>query len=194
MLVRTRAGYTRKLGGRIAASNITMNAKNDSRIRGSAINAQGDLTVKAEEVNVCIEAGSATLAVAGTALKPYLDQMATSAGLSGAAHGAVVAELAGVLGGALGSSAGSTAAFNEANNNWLTSRDVNYLADNHLAMRRGRCSSKDAVRAEAKWGMGVTRPNTPSAVPGMVGNVFSSGAQEAVGNPAKGVLQREQEK
>ena len=42
--------------------------------------------------------------------------------------------------------------------------------------------------------MGVTRPNTPSAVPGMVGNVFSSGAQEAVGNPAKGVLQREQEK
>ena len=43
-------------------------------------------------------------------------------------------------------------------------------------------------------GLGVSRPNTPSAVPGMFGNIFSSGVQEAGGNAAKDALQKSQEK
>ena len=43
-------------------------------------------------------------------------------------------------------------------------------------------------------GPGISRPNTPSAVPGMFGNVFSSGSQEAAGNSMKDALQRAQGK
>jgi filamentous hemagglutinin len=55
---------SREVGSQIVGGgDVTLDAQNDIRIRGSAIDAQGDLALKAREGNVSIEAARATVAM-----------------------------------------------------------------------------------------------------------------------------------
>jgi len=61
------ASQSREVGSQIRGGDVvTLDAMRDVLVRGSSINAQGDLTVKAREGNVTIEAGRATDAVDST--------------------------------------------------------------------------------------------------------------------------------
>ncbi|MBO9649600.1 MAG: hemagglutinin repeat-containing protein [Variovorax sp.] len=66
---------------------------------------------------------------AATQLAGTIDQAVTNAGLTGAAHDAVVAGLTTAVGGALGGTAGAAGAYNEVTNNYLSSKQVLEMMD-----------------------------------------------------------------